>query len=103
MSDSAPLGELVALHEQLSKSLREASAVIDELDHALARASTSWTSKAAHEFADSWHNGFKPSVAKLCQALAAAGTDVAFQHNQTAADSGNADHATPLEPLKSPS
>lgn len=105
MSDSASLSELVALHEQLSKSMREASALIEELDAGLAAVGATWTSKTAHEFSDSWHNGFKPSLAKLCQSLAAAGTDVAFQHNhaaEAAAGAAGGDRHPDLEPLKSP-
>ena len=110
MPDSTPLSDLVALHEQLSRSMHEASALIEELDAGLAAAAATWTSKAAHEFSDSWHNGFKPSLAKLCQSLAAAGTDVAFQHNHAAwADAeaspeGDAEAGShpELEPLQSP-
>ncbi len=106
MPDSAPLSELVALYEQLSKSMREASALIEELDERLDQASGTWTSKAAHEFSDDWHNGFKPSLAKLVQSLAAAGTDVAFQHNYAAehdpgAAAGAGRHPA-LEPHQSP-
>jgi uncharacterized protein YukE len=82
MTDGPPTAHLVDLHAQLKTSMEAVDGIIDQLDGALGAAKDDWTSKGAHEFSDAWHNGFKPSLAKLCQALAAAGTDVSLQHNQ---------------------
>jgi uncharacterized protein YukE len=90
--------DLAALHEQLESSMQEVASLIEALDGRLTAAKDEWTSKGAHEFSDAWHNGFKPSLEKFCQALAVAGTDVAFQHNQIDGDAGKQD----LGPLSLP-
>jgi uncharacterized protein YukE len=97
--------DLAALYLQLKSSMEDVDAMIDGVDARLKQASEEWTSKAAHEFSDAWHNGFKPSLTKLCQALAAAGTDVAFQHDNLAEEVDEAeegDGPAHLEPLSSP-
>jgi uncharacterized protein YukE len=93
--------DLVALYEQLKKSMQDADAMIDKLDDTLAQAGEEWRSKGAHEFNDDWNNGFKPSLTKLCQALAMAGSDVAFQHNQMAKGADGAAHNQDLAPVRS--
>jgi uncharacterized protein YukE len=77
---------LRALHAQLRSSMEDVSHLIDAVDGQLSATKEEWTSKGAHEFSDAWVNGFRPSLAKLCQALAVAGTDVAFQHHRDGGD-----------------
>jgi uncharacterized protein YukE len=95
------IDDLVALYEQLKRSMQDADAMIDKLDDTLAQASEEWRSKGAHEFNDDWHNGFKPSLTKLCQALAMSATDVAFQHNQLTKGAPEGGQHAQLEPVKS--
>jgi uncharacterized protein YukE len=94
--------DLAALYEQLQASMQDTHAIIDRLDEALARAGEEWTSKGAYAFKDAWHNGFKPSLTKLCQELATAGSDVAFQHTELAERAEGSHQHPHLTPLKSP-
>lgn len=102
MADAADIEVLSGLHAQLKKSMERTDLLIRQLDQKLDETSGEWTSTGAHEFTQAWQNGFKPSLAKLCQALAAAGADVAFQHNQLVGDDEEGDDESQLEPLSSP-
>ena len=102
MAVGANIPDLAALYEQLKNSMQDADTMINSLDGKLTQANEEWRSKGAHEFNDAWHNGFKPSLTKLCQALATAGTDVAFQHNKMAEGAKEADQHPHLAPVSSP-
>ena len=102
VAGGAHIPDLAALYEQLKVSMQDADRIINELDGRLIQANEEWKSKGAHEFNDAWHNGFKPTLTKLCQELAMAGTDVAFQHNTMAGDVREADQHPHLTPLQSP-
>ena len=73
MAVGANIPDLAALYEQLKTSMQDADTMVNQLDSRLTQANEEWKSKGAHEFNDAWHNGFKPSLTKLCQALATAG------------------------------
>ena len=103
MNDGPQSSDLAALHDRFARTMLEVDTMIDHLDDELSQANESWTSKGAHEFNDAWHNGFKPSLAKFCQALALAGNDIAFQHNQPVDDATEAGQQGPkLDELSSP-
>src|SRR4051812_42484989 len=102
MAVGANIPDLAALYDQLKNSMQDADTMINQLDGKLTQANEEWRSKGAHEFNDAWHNGFKPSLTKLCQALATAGTDVAFQHNKMAEGAKEADQHPHLTPVQSP-
>ena len=74
MAVGANIPDLAALYDQLKNSMQDADTIMNQLDSKLTQANEEWRSKGAHEFNDAWHNGFKPSLTKLCQALATAGT-----------------------------
>ena len=103
MAVGANIPDLAALYDQLKNSMQEADTMINQLDGRLTQANEEWRSKGAHEFNDAWHNGFKPSLTKMCQALATAGTDVAFQHTDGGGCQGSrpapAPHAAAVPPL----
>lgn len=86
MTTGPDADRLAALHAQLEASMEAVHRVIEDLDGVIGTTKDDWTSRAAHDFGDAWHNGFKPSLAKLCQALAAAGTDVSVQHQHAEGD-----------------
>ncbi len=102
MAVGANIPDLAALYDQLKNSMQEADTMINQLDSRLTQANEEWRSKGAHEFNDAWQNGFKPSLTKLCQAIATAGSDVAFQHNKMAEGAKEADQHPQLTPLQSP-
>ena len=102
MAVGANIPDLAALYDQLKNSMQDADTMINQLDGRLTQANEEWQSKGAHEFNDAWHNGFKPSLTKLCQALATAGTDVAFQHNKMAEGAKEADQHPHLTPRAVP-
>ena len=102
MAVGANIPDLAALYDQLKNSMQDADTMINQLDGKLTQANEEWRSKGAHEFNDAWHNGFKPSLTKLCQALATAGSDVAFQHNKMAEGAKEADQHPHLTPVSSP-
>jgi len=102
MAGGANIPDLAVLYEQLKTALQDTDKMIDQLDSSLAQADEDWKSKVAHEFNGAWHNGFKPSLTKLCQDLAMACTDVAFQHNKMAEGDKEADQHQHLAPVRSP-
>lgn len=98
----ANLDDLVALYEQLKSDMHETDTIIANTDAKLTQAMQEWDTKGSHEFNSQWHDTFKPSLTKLCQAVAAAGSDVAFQHNKMAEGAKEADTRPHLAPLHSP-
>lgn len=98
----ANIEDLEALYTQLRTSMGNSDQMISDIDAKLQQALQEWHSKGQREFEDAWHNTFKPTLTKLCQALAAAGSDVAFQHNKMAEGAKEADMHPHLTPLHSP-
>lgn len=101
MAEAPNTADLTALHEQLVAVMHDTDALVSRLEEHLADSDRSWKSAQGHEFRSAWQNGFKPSLTKLCQSLAMAASDVAFEHNRMAEGS---DEAAPdqLEPVRSP-
>ena len=98
----ANLDDLVTLYEQLKTDMNETDNMITQTDARLNQAMQEWDTKGSHEFNNDWNHTFKPSLSKLCQAVAAAGSDVAFQHNKMAEGAKEADQRPHLAPLHSP-
>ncbi len=101
MATGARIEDLDALYKQLDNSMQSTDNMINEVDRSLTTANEEWQSKGAAEFNDAWVN-FKSTLGKLCQAFAAAGTDVAYQHNKFAEGAKEADMHPVLTPLNSP-
>lgn len=80
MAVGARIEDLERLYDQLVASMQDTDAMITNVDNALAAANEEWRSQGATEFNDVWNNEFKKNLIALCQAYAAAGNDVAFQH-----------------------
>jgi len=93
--------DLAALHRTLDTSMQGTDNMINDVDSALNTANEEWDSKGASEFNAAWVE-FRQALAKLCQAFASAGTDVAFQHNKFAEGAKEADLHPVLTPLNSP-
>jgi uncharacterized protein YukE len=97
----ARIEDLAALYRTLDTSMLSTDSMISEVDSALNTANEEWQSKGASEFNAAWVE-FKTSLAKLCQAFAAGGSDVAYQHNKFAEGAKEADPHPVLSPLTSP-
>lgn len=97
MAQAPDHAALAQLHEQLAAAMRDTDALITRLDGHLSDTGDLWKSKQGHDFRSAWHNGFKPSMTKLCQSLAMAVNDVAFeQERMTSPDQDS------LPPVESP-
>lgn len=97
----ARIEDLYALYNTLNNSMQETDTMINNVDGSLNAALEEWRSTGATEFQQSWTT-FKQTLTQLCQAFAAAGTDVAFQHNKFAEGAKEADQHPVLAPLTSP-
>lgn len=97
----ARIEDLYALYNTLNKSMQETDVMITNVDGSLNQANEEWQSTGAKEFNEAWVQ-FKQALTQLSQAFAAAGTDVAFQHNKFAEGAKEADQHPVLTPLQSP-
>ena len=98
----ARIEDLEALYKELDRSMNDTDAMITQVDAAFNTARQEWQSKGAEQFDSDWNGTFKPTLIKLTQTYAAAGSDVAYQHNKFAEAAKEADLHPVLAPLNSP-
>jgi uncharacterized protein YukE len=98
----ARIEDLEALYKELERSMTDTDAMISQVDNAFNNARQEWKSKGADQFDQDWNGTFKPTLIKLTQTYAAAGSDVAFQHNKFAEAAKEADMHPQLPPMNSP-
>lgn len=98
----ARIEDLENLYKELDRSMQETDSMISQVDAAFNNARQEWKSKGADQFDADWNGTFKPTLIKLAQTYAAAGSDVAFQHNKFAEAAKEADMHPHLAPLQSP-
>ncbi len=98
----AQIEDLEALYKELERSMLDTDTMISQVDTAFNNARQEWQSRGAEQFDGDWNGTFKPTLIKLTQTYAAAGSDVAFQHNKFAEAAKEADMHPVLSPLTSP-
>ncbi len=77
---AANIEDLAGLYRTLERSMISGDEIIATIEAAYAQASQEWKSAGQAQFEADW-NALKPSLARLVQVFASAGSDVAFQHN----------------------
>jgi len=97
---AANIEDLAALYRTLERSMNNADEIITTIDASYAQASEEWKSAGQAQFETDW-NSLKPSLTRLVQVFASAGSDVAFQHNHFKIG-GKEVGVTDLPPLTSP-
>ncbi|WP_314845709.1 hypothetical protein [Actinomyces massiliensis] len=96
-SVQADLDTLRSLYNTLKGNTESCANIRTSTDSSLA--STVWESKNADEFRSAWSDTHKPNLIKVEQALAAAATDVATNHNNLVIANGEDDeHLAPVQP-----
>jgi hypothetical protein len=96
-SVQADLDTLRSLYNTLKGNTESCANIRTSTDSSLA--STVWESKNADEFRSAWSDTHKPNLIKVEQALAAAATDVAPNHNNLVIANGEDDeHLAPVQP-----
>lgn len=98
----ANIHDLELLYKELERSMNDTDSMIIKVDASLSQARQEWQSKGAEEFDGAWNGTFKPSLTKLIQAYASAGSDVAYQHNKFAEGAKEQDLHPVLPPLTPP-
>ena len=96
-SVQADLDTLRSLYNTLKDNTEACANIRTSTDSSLS--STVWESKNADEFRSAWSDTHKPNLIKVEQALAAAATDVATNHNNLVIANGEDDeHLAPVQP-----
>lgn len=95
-SVQADLDTLRSLYNTLKSNTESCNNIQTSTDSSLA--STVWESSNAEEFRAAWSDTFKPNLKSLEEALAAAATDVANNHNNLVIANGeNDEHLPPVQ------
>lgn len=97
---AANIEDLAALYRTLERSMLNADEIITTIDASYQQAAQEWKSAGQAQFETDW-NALKPSLTRLVQVFAAAGSDVADQHNHFKVG-GREVAVSDLSPLTSP-